>query len=72
MCPPNRDHLECRPAHCPGCGAKFDCACDAKPHVCWCAAMPKVSAERLVPGQSCLCPQCLAAALARSPLPPNG
>ncbi|HEY3539039.1 MAG TPA: cysteine-rich CWC family protein [Trinickia sp.] len=53
-----------RPARCPRCGTPFDCGRDAKPLECWCASLPPVAAERLVPGCGCLCPRCLAEASA--------
>ncbi|WP_414443408.1 hypothetical protein [Burkholderia sp. 22PA0106] len=53
---------------CPQCTAAFDCgaaavsaAAEAEPFTCWCAALPPLAA----PAGRCLCPACLAGALAR-------
>jgi hypothetical protein len=36
-----------------------------QPFDCWCKSMPALPAERLDPGSRCLCPECLAADIAR-------
>ncbi|MCC8401950.1 cysteine-rich CWC family protein [Paraburkholderia sp. MMS20-SJTN17] len=55
-----------RSARCPRCGNTFDCAMQAEPSSCWCRALPPLPAERLEPGGQCLCPECLAAEIARA------
>ncbi|KAF1054195.1 MAG: hypothetical protein GAK41_00647 [Burkholderia gladioli] len=57
------------PRRCPQCTAAFDCgagaqrgaATEAEPFACWCAALPPL----VDPAGPCLCPECLAGALAR-------
>ncbi|MEK6348607.1 MAG: cysteine-rich CWC family protein [Burkholderia sp.] len=53
---------------CPRCATAFDCGAGApeapggaEPFACWCAALPPLAA----PAGRCLCPECLAGALAR-------
>ncbi|WP_233799640.1 cysteine-rich CWC family protein [Paraburkholderia sp. HP33-1] len=55
-----------RSARCPRCGNPFDCGMQAEPSNCWCRALPPLPAERLEPGGRCLCPECLAAEIARA------
>ncbi|MGF6644185.1 MULTISPECIES: cysteine-rich CWC family protein [Paraburkholderia] len=52
-------------ARCPRCRSVFDCAMHGQPFDCWCKSMPALPAERLDPGSRCLCPECLAADIAR-------
>jgi len=52
-------------ARCPRCGCAFDCAMHGQPFDCWCKSMPALPADRLEPGGRCLCPECLAAEIAR-------
>ncbi|RWA56641.1 hypothetical protein AU476_02500 [Cupriavidus sp. UYMSc13B] len=47
--------------HCSHCGAGFVCGYVAGLPECWCASQPLLPARRIVPGQHCLCPACLAA-----------
>ncbi|MBP0624511.1 cysteine-rich CWC family protein [Cupriavidus consociatus] len=47
--------------HCSQCGAGFVCGYVAGLSECWCASQPLLPARRIVPGQHCLCPNCLAA-----------
>lgn len=44
---------------CAACGAGFVCGCAAGLPSCWCAREPLLPAQRIVPGQRCLCPDCL-------------
>ncbi|CAH2803771.1 MAG: hypothetical protein CPDRYMAC_5713 [uncultured Paraburkholderia sp.] len=53
-------------ARCPLCGNAFDCGMHATPFECWCREMPALPAERLKPDRRCLCPECLAAEIARA------
>ncbi|WP_075643435.1 cysteine-rich CWC family protein [Paraburkholderia ginsengiterrae] len=53
-------------ARCPRCGNSFDCGRHAQPFDCWCRQMPPLPADRLEPGGRCLCPECLAAEIARA------
>ncbi|AEI75566.1 hypothetical protein CNE_1c01970 [Cupriavidus necator N-1] len=46
--------------HCSHCGAGFVCGYVAGLPECWCASQPLLPARRIVPGQHCLCPACLA------------
>ncbi|WP_201643681.1 cysteine-rich CWC family protein [Paraburkholderia metrosideri] len=52
-------------ARCPRCGNSFDCGMGAQPFDCWCREMPSLPADRLDPASRCLCPECLAAEMAR-------
>nr|WP_244219943.1 hypothetical protein [Paraburkholderia terricola] len=38
----------------------------AQPSECWCREMPVLPADRLDPAGRCLCPECLAAEIARA------
>jgi hypothetical protein len=62
------------PARCPQCARAFDCGAGSVPFACWCAAMPALpGVAQPVAGARCLCPGCLADALAaRSPARPAG
>ncbi|WP_109479028.1 cysteine-rich CWC family protein [Paraburkholderia sp. C35] len=51
---------------CPRCRRVFDCGARGDRSGCWCMSMPALPAETLDPGMSCLCPECLAAAIART------
>ncbi|WP_094777768.1 cysteine-rich CWC family protein [Paraburkholderia ribeironis] len=55
-----------RSARCPRCGSAFDCGMRTQPCDCWCRAMPSLPADRLDPARACLCPECLAAEIARA------
>ncbi|MEW9581320.1 cysteine-rich CWC family protein [Paraburkholderia sp. DGU8] len=55
-----------RSARCPRCGNAFDCAMHAQLSECWCREMPPLPADRLDPRSRCLCPECLAAEIARA------
>ena len=55
-------------ARCPRCGNAFDCGMHGQPFECWCRAMPSLPADRLEAGRPCLCPECLAAEIARAAL----
>ncbi|MCG5259453.1 hypothetical protein EM868_07540 [Cupriavidus gilardii] len=44
---------------CAACGARFVCGHAAGLPHCWCATMPLLPARLIVPGQHCLCPDCL-------------
>ncbi|HTI18536.1 MAG TPA: cysteine-rich CWC family protein [Trinickia sp.] len=68
MCPSNPVEADAAPARCPRCGEAFDCGHESSG--CWCSSQRLLGAERIVPGMSCLCPKCLAAALAASSRPP--
>ncbi|MFL9867685.1 cysteine-rich CWC family protein [Paraburkholderia fungorum] len=59
-------------ALCPRCGHAFDCAMHAVPFNCWCREMPALPADRVDPSGRCLCPECLAAELARAVHPAPG
>ncbi|MBW9106162.1 cysteine-rich CWC family protein [Paraburkholderia phenoliruptrix] len=59
-------------ARCPRCGNAFDCAMHAEPFDCWCRQMPPLPRERLDPSGRCLCPECLAAEIARVAQPESG
>ncbi len=45
--------------HCSACGAAFVCGYAAGLPECWCASLPLLPARQIVPGQHCLCPDCL-------------
>jgi Cysteine-rich CWC len=62
---PPADQVHAKSARCPSCGSAFDCAMHGQPFDCWCKAMPAVSTDRLAPTRRCLCPECLAAEIAR-------
>ncbi|MFL9890827.1 cysteine-rich CWC family protein [Paraburkholderia sp. RL17-381-BIF-C] len=53
-------------ARCPRCGSVFDCGMHTQPLDCWCRKMPALPADRLDPTGRCLCPECLAAEIARA------
>lgn len=53
-------------ARCPRCGSAFDCGMRAPSDDCWCRQMPPLPADRLERSRGCLCPQCLAAEIARA------
>ncbi|MBI5772375.1 MAG: cysteine-rich CWC family protein [Verrucomicrobia bacterium] len=53
---------------CSRCGAAFTCDIAAGRSTCWCFALPHVPPAGK-PEQDCLCPQCLAAAMARENSP---
>ncbi|MFL9993479.1 cysteine-rich CWC family protein [Paraburkholderia sediminicola] len=59
-------------ALCPRCGQAFDCAMHKVPFDCWCREMPVLPADRLDPSGRCLCPECLAAEIARAVQPARG
>jgi hypothetical protein len=59
------DQVHAKSARCPRCRSVFDCALHGQPFDCWCKAMPALPAARLEPGGRCLCPECLAAEIAR-------
>ncbi|MCC6921339.1 MAG: cysteine-rich CWC family protein [Alphaproteobacteria bacterium] len=61
----DQDPAALRALNCNACGAAFACGAMAGPEgaPCWCAALPPLRTVR--PGGDCLCPACLAAALAR-------
>jgi len=44
----------------------------AEPFDCWCREMPALPRERLDPAGRCLCPECLAAEIARTAQPEPG
>ena len=50
---------EFEPRQCPRCGISFGCGAKAGKNDCWCTRYPPVTP---VPGATCLCPACLAAA----------
>nr|WP_232470787.1 cysteine-rich CWC family protein [Caballeronia hypogeia] len=50
---------------CARCGAPFRCGARAGDSTCWCAGMSALPLERLRADESCLCPACLAAEIAR-------
>ncbi|MDR3099487.1 MAG: cysteine-rich CWC family protein [Paraburkholderia sp.] len=51
-------------ARCPRCGSAFDCGRRTEPFDCWCKTLPAVPASQLDPRGRCLCPDCLAEAVA--------
>jgi ribosomal protein L34E len=56
-------------AQCPRCGRPFDCGArstQAGAAPCWCVSMPALPADALERGLGCLCPECLADALAEA------
>ena len=46
---------------CPKCGASFRCGMEAGDKTCWCSRLPVLPEP--TPGQGCLCPNCLKAAV---------
>ncbi len=44
---------------CAACGARFVCGYAAGLPTCWCVSQPLLPARQIVPGQHCLCPDCL-------------
>lgn len=56
-------------ARCPRCGRAFDCGRHTEPFDCWCKTLPAVPANQLDPRGRCLCPECLAAAVAAGAAP---
>ncbi|HEY2019585.1 cysteine-rich CWC family protein [Paraburkholderia sp.] len=62
----NPSSTSARSARCPRCGNAFDCCMHAGPDECWCQALPPLPADRLSPASPCLCPECLAAEIARA------
>ena len=68
MFDPNPENIPAatgRIARCPECAAEFRCGADAGGGECWCASFPVLSPLRL-PLRGCLCPACLAKAVAAS------
>jgi hypothetical protein len=61
-----------RHARCPRCGTAFDCGRNTDPFDCWCKALPAVPANQLDPRGRCMCPECLAAAVAAGGDPKGG
>ncbi|CAG9218494.1 conserved hypothetical protein [Paraburkholderia tropica] len=61
-----------RSIRCPRCGSRFDCGRHAEPFDCWCKSMPALPASQLDPRGRCLCPECLAAAVATGHVPAGG
>ncbi|NML33427.1 cysteine-rich CWC family protein [Paraburkholderia antibiotica] len=61
-----RSERSARCPRCPRCGTAFDCGMQMTPGQCWCRALPPLPAERLDPKSRCLCPECLAAEIARA------
>lgn len=53
---------------CARCGAAFECGMQAGAERCWCAELPPLAP---VPGQGCLCPACLSAAIAAAQRTPG-
>ncbi|QQC62845.1 cysteine-rich CWC family protein [Paraburkholderia ginsengisoli] len=53
-------------ARCPRCGNAFDCGRHGQPFECWCREMPSLPADQLDAARPCLCPECLAAEIARA------
>jgi len=49
------------PPRCARCGQNFECGMLAGAERCWCTELPPLDP---VPGETCLCPACLRAALA--------
>jgi len=45
--------------HCSRCGKGFVCGHVAGLPACWCASEPLLPERTIVPGRSCLCPDCL-------------
>jgi hypothetical protein len=62
---PPAEQVAAKSARCPRCRNVFDCAMHRQPFDCWCKSMPALPADRLEPGGRCLCPECLAAEIAR-------
>ncbi|WP_429250602.1 cysteine-rich CWC family protein [Paraburkholderia sp. GAS333] len=56
---------------CPRCGNSFDCGRHAQPFDCWCREMSTLSADRLDPASKCVCPECLAAEIAKAVAQPG-
>ncbi|WP_245254133.1 cysteine-rich CWC family protein [Paraburkholderia sp. LEh10] len=57
---------------CPRCRRVFDCGARGDRSACWCASMPALPADVLEAGTGCLCPECLADAIARTRAAANG
>ncbi|MBN3759966.1 cysteine-rich CWC family protein [Burkholderia sp. Ac-20365] len=57
---------------CPRCRRVFDCGARGERSACWCVSMPALPAEALEAGTGCLCPECLADAIARTHAPVGG
>jgi hypothetical protein len=53
-------------ARCPRCRRVFDCGARGGREACWCVSMPAMPTEALDAGTGCLCPECLADAIART------
>jgi hypothetical protein len=53
-------------ARCPRCRRTFDCGARGDRAGCWCMAMPSLPADALDASTGCLCPECLAAEIARN------
>jgi hypothetical protein len=60
------DHVE--PQHCSVCGVGFHCGAANGGTKCWCDGLPKLSP---VEERDCLCPACLAHAIAQQPARPE-
>ncbi|TCG07056.1 hypothetical protein BZM27_22140 [Paraburkholderia steynii] len=52
-------------ARCPRCRRVFDCGARAAAEACWCVSMPALPTDAL-DASICLCPECLADAIART------
>ncbi|MEI5997280.1 cysteine-rich CWC family protein [Paraburkholderia bengalensis] len=60
------DVPETSSVRCPRCRRVFDCGARSEVSACWCKSMPALPADALEPGSGCLCPECLATAIARA------
>ncbi|MHB9840734.1 cysteine-rich CWC family protein [Paraburkholderia terrae] len=53
-------------ARCPRCRRVFDCGARGGREACWCVSMPAMPTDALDASTGCLCPECLADAIART------
>jgi hypothetical protein len=61
--------VDVKSVRCPRCGSSFDCGRNSQPFDCWCKVLPALPANQLDPRGRCLCPECLAAAVAAGAVP---
>ena len=60
-------HPDVKSVRCPRCARMFDCGRHAEPFDCWCKTLPALPASQVDPRGRCVCPECLAAAVAARP-----
>jgi hypothetical protein len=62
----SRESDDVSSVRCARCRRVFDCGARGDRSACWCASMPALPTDSLEPASGCLCPECLADAIARA------